>query len=241
LDGAKSQISGAQAGLDMTLKSVSTEMTLGVFHEYMVASMEQSKNVASTDTRANGFGFYNQMRGGNWYADAVLRASFHDYTISAPGHPDFSTKGESWGGTLEAGYTFISKKKVFVEPQIQISYETHGMDDAVDPVGRVYHLEKAKSLEGRIGLRIWDQLKWKKNVLVRPYARGSIIHEFEGGSSLAIGDRTFANNLTGGGVMADAGASIQIGGRFQATASGMWLAAKNLESYSLNFNCSYMW
>jgi outer membrane autotransporter protein len=241
--GAVNSTNGAQVGADWTcaVNNSSTLLTLGVFYDYAAAGMDQPGGISSTDTEANGAGVYARIRGGKWYVDGLFRGAGQDYTISVPGKPDFTTKGDSWAGAIGIGYIMADKSGWNLEPQIQLVYQTNYIDDAVDSQGLVYRVNGAESLDGRVGFRLWEQFQWKPGRILTPYARVNLIHEFKGDSEVLVSDDVFTNSIGGSGFMADAGIAMQLTRALFANAQASWFYNSKIESHSFNLGISCAW
>jgi outer membrane autotransporter protein len=242
-NGAVNSTAGVQVGADWTCRvnNSDTLLTLGVFYDCAKADMDQSRSLSSSDTEANGAGVYALIRGGKWYLDGIFRGAGQNYTISVPGKPDFTTKGDSWAGAVGIGYVMTDKSGWNLEPQIQLIYQTNYIDDAVDSQGLVYRVNGAESLDGRIGFRLWEQFQWKSGRILAPYARVSLIHEFKGDSEVLVSDDIFVNSLGGSGFMADAGIAMQLTRALFANAQASWFYNSKIESYSFNLGISCAW
>jgi outer membrane autotransporter protein len=104
-------------------------------------------------------GYWTRMGREGWYVDGVFQLTWYDAEMSSnrgllPGSTD------GWGLALsgEGGYPFDLGDGWGVEPQVQLVYQTFGINSFDDSIVSVRYSD-ADSLAGRVGARVfrtWD-------------------------------------------------------------------------------------
>ncbi|WP_334319584.1 autotransporter outer membrane beta-barrel domain-containing protein [Termitidicoccus mucosus] len=240
-DGTKSNIQGAQVGVDTFFGEDSRSLVFGVFYDYAKSDMHQLRNIASARTESNGGGLYAMYKHGAFYIDGIMRGSREAYEVSVPGTPSFGMDGDSWAGSVAIGYVIEGDLGWNADPEVQLTYQSHRIEDATDMWGRIYHTDSTESLNGRAGVRLWTQREWKKGLGIVPWLRGGYEYEFKGEGRMTVGGEPFENSLSGGGFMLDAGVSMQLGHGFSIDGSGAWFYGAKLGGYSASLGCRYAW
>lgn len=264
-DGADAKTNGAQAGFDWAVDSNGHRFTFGVFYDYARNEMDSNQPAGAIDlaiandiiiapppalagktnatTTANGCGFYLGYKTGRFYIDTIGRISGEQYKITTPAGA-FDTNGYSWAASLGTGYVFSGLAAWDIEPQLRLTYQTHNIDNATDPLGRVYEINSADSCEALAAVRVSQRYEWLNGLALVPYARAGLTHEFKGKTRVSVLGQTgrpFENDLSGIGSVLEAGVVVQFGRGLYAAASGAWRKASNLESYSLDATVGLRW
>jgi outer membrane autotransporter protein len=243
-DGGKITTQGVQAGADWSWNPGGGRLAVGAFYDYAKSDMRQHSVVSltRTSTEANGCGVYGTYKIGRWHVDLLGRGAKEDYNINVPGNPVFRTKGDSWAGSIEAGRSFLDRQgRVNWEPQVQLVYQTHGIDDTTDYAGRAYHIDSADSLEGRAGLRLWLEHEWKPGCKLMPWLRASYLYEFMGDTAIAVEDRVYKSDLGGSKGIVDLGVTLQAGGSLGVSAKGSYGFGERVKGFGFDLGVSLLW
>lgn len=235
---------GVQVGGDRGWSPGDGHLTLGAFYDYAQSQMNQHRDISSahTETTAQGYGVYGTYRTGRWYVDVLARGAQEDYDITFDDKPGFGTKGDSWAGSVEFGGEFLDEDKVLNwEPQVQLIYQTHRIDDSTDTFGRVYHVDSADSLEGRAGFRLWLNHEWKPAYVLSPYVRASYYHEFKGDSRVSVQNTVYENSLGGSRGVIDLGLAVRLGQRFSLDAKGSYGFGEKLKGFGFDLGGNLLW
>lgn len=247
-DGATIDTKGIQVGGDFVTGNDNHSITVGVFYDYAKADTDLSGNTSKTKTESNGAGAYIDFKAGNFHIGAIARGARENYDICVPATPAFSMDGNSWSAAIEIGYLIKGNSEWNVEPQVQFTYQTHNIDDAVDSFDRRFSLDSVDSLEGRAGVLIWQEYAWFRDLLIKPWIRASAVSEFKGKGRLHISERysiepskTYENNFSGGYGIFDAGFSLEVDRGINIYGEGSWYMGGKAEGYSFNLGCSYTW
>ncbi|WP_334319747.1 autotransporter outer membrane beta-barrel domain-containing protein [Termitidicoccus mucosus] len=243
-DGSKIDTQGVQVGADWSWNLGGGRLAVGAFYDYAKSDMHQHSvvSITSTSTEANGYGVYGTYKVGRWYVDLLGRGATEDYDINVPGNPTFSTKGDSWAGSIEVGRSFLDRGGyVNWEPQVQLVYQTHSIDDPTDYVGRVYDIDSADSLEGRAGLRLWLEHEWKPGCKIMPWLRVSYLYEFMGDTAIAVADRVYESDLGGSKGIVDLGVTLQVGRSLGVSAKGSYGFGERVKGFGFDLGVSLLW
>lgn len=126
--------------------------------------------VGANDVRSRYLGAYATWKDENErYADAVLQAGSHRYSVEAAGNPASGGKGRSLLASLEAGQAFALAPGWRIEPQAQIVYQKLSLDDVLIAGARVSQQTGGGWL-GRLGVRVRGEIPTAAGLL-QPYAR----------------------------------------------------------------------
>ncbi|MDM0015392.1 autotransporter outer membrane beta-barrel domain-containing protein [Variovorax sp. J22P168] len=155
------------------------------------------------------YGTYTTLDG--WYADAVLQGSRQRYTLEPQLGVHASSKATGWLASLEGGKAFALTGNWFLEPQLQVAYQTLSMDEF-----RVLTTSIQQDAESswlvRAGLRVKGQYATPMGIL-QPYGRvnvywassGTDVLRFTNPSSftqISTPTGNTSTELAGGGTMA---------------------------------------
>lgn len=239
--GSKFNTQGVQVGIDTVFGDDTRGFAAGVFYDYAKSDMHQRKNTASARTESNGGGIYAMYRHGAFYLDGIMRGSRETYQVTIPGTRAFEMDGDSWAASMTIGYVVKGDLDWNADPEIQVTCQSHRIDNATDQWGRVYHTETTRSLNTRAGVRLWTQREWKSGRAIVPYIRASYEYEFDGDGLMTVENDSFKNSLSGGGFIVDAGVSMQLGARFNIDARGSWFYGAKINGYNFNLGCGFNW
>ncbi|MDM0078865.1 autotransporter domain-containing protein [Variovorax sp. J2P1-59] len=133
----------------------------------------QGLSVGSNDLRNQFFaayGTYTNQDG--WYADAVLQAGRHRYTLQPLGGLRLNGKGTSLINSLEGGKSFPLGGTWSIEPQLQIAYQKLDIDDLGVAFTRIVQDADSNWL-ARAGVRLKGQIATGAGML-QPYGRVNV-------------------------------------------------------------------
>lgn len=222
---AKANTQGIQAGVDwIALPDSNTIFVFGLFADYAKSDMHLAERATTGSTTSTGGGMYASWIRGAWHVDALLRTGSENYDATAARVDPFSSSGQSWGGVVSAGYDISLGKngKWQLEPAARLLYQTHNIKDITDSAGRHYIVESADAMETRLGLRLSREGAWKNGLKCAPYLRAGWLYDFGSEGRLVVADKTFRNNLGGGGVEIGAGLLLEVRRNIALQAGFAW-------------------
>jgi len=118
------------------------------------ASGIPNRAVGSTDLRREYLGLYGTWTAGTGlYADAVLQAGRHRYTVNPLLGIGAEGKGDSLMASVKAGQSFDLGGGWQIEPQLQLIHQQMDLDD-VRIVGAVVQQDSHSGWIARAGLRV---------------------------------------------------------------------------------------
>ena len=164
------------------------------------ASGIYDRPVGSTNLRSEYLGLYGTWTGGTtgFYADAVLQAGRHRYTVNPLG--GFGTKGKGGGTTasIEVGQSLGLGGGWHIEPQLQLIHQQLDMDDA-RLSGALVRQESHSGWIARAGVRLRGEFVTGIGT-VQPYGRLNVYHA-AGGTDVSrfIGPAGFTDIATPAG------------------------------------------
>ncbi|OAM89807.1 autotransporter outer membrane beta-barrel domain-containing protein [Termitidicoccus mucosus] len=241
-EGTESHTAGVQVGGDWSLAlGGAGRLTLGLFYDYARTDMTLPFADSSTETESHGFGGYAAYKVGAWFANGLFRMGREDYTVSMLRTPAFVMEGDSWAASIEAGRVFEVDSRWRVEPQVQLSWQGHSIDDVTDKFGRTFVVDSVSSFDARAGVRLWEEYQWKPGLLITPYARLGAAYEFKGRGRVTVAGTPFENDLSGLNGLFDAGLAMQLGKGLSLHLDGSWYLGRKLDGYSFNLGAAYAW
>ncbi|MDR0354063.1 MAG: autotransporter outer membrane beta-barrel domain-containing protein [Opitutaceae bacterium] len=240
--GTESHTAGVQVGGDWSLALGGTgRLTLGLFYDYARTDMTLPFADSSTETESHGFGGYAAYKIGAWFVNGLFRLGREDYTVNLFRTPAFVMEGDSWAASIEAGRVFEVDSRWKVEPQVQLSWQGHGIDDVTDKFGRTFVVNSLSSFDARAGVRLWEEYQWKPGLLLTPYARLGAAYEFKGRGRVTVAGTPFENDLSGLNGLFDAGLAMQLGKGLSLHLDGTWYLGRKLDGYSVNLGAALAW
>lgn len=174
---SQGHLSGLQAGSDLL---ATDNWRIGVYAGSLDGSVDVSGNapgafgrVGKNDLQSSYFGGYaTWMDASGWYADAVLQAGSHRYTVQPNASLATSGKARSVSASLEAGKSFAVAESWTIEPQAQLIHQSTRFDD-VWIVGARVQQDADGGWIGRLGVRIKGDFFTTAGRL-QPYARVNV-------------------------------------------------------------------
>ncbi|MCU4121292.1 autotransporter outer membrane beta-barrel domain-containing protein [Variovorax sp. N23] len=126
--------------------------------------------VGRNDLRSRYLGAYATWYGANgFYADAVLQAGDHRYTVQPQGNAFASGKGDSQTASIEVGQSLALGQGWTIEPQLQLIYQRVDLDDVSISGARVQQ-DSDNGWVARAGVRVKGEMSTSLGAL-QPYAR----------------------------------------------------------------------
>lgn len=240
---ASARTQGVQIGGDLShaWPGLNGHMSVGAFYDYAEQNMDQPNNISSTHTEAQGFGIYGVFKTQEWYVDVILRSAIEKYRVSVPGRRDFEMDGDSLAVSVAGGYPYALSDIFRIEPQVQLTYQYHSIDDATDSLERVYRYNNTDSLEARGGLRLTANTTWYEKVPVALWVRGSYAFELRGRGEVTVGKHVIENDFNGGAAVLDGGLIFQLGKHASINCSGAWYYGSAITGFAFDVGLGFSW
>jgi outer membrane autotransporter protein len=175
---SEGRLTGFQAGTDLW---TNTRWHAGVYVGQLDGDMSvtgfargtANLAVGSNDLRSQFIGGYATYRSeGGFYADAVLQAGRHRYTISPNLATASNSKGDSLLASLEIGKGFPVGDGWVIEPQLQLMHQRVDLDD-VNIGGATVQQDTHDGWTARAGVRLKGEISTAAGVL-QPYGRFNV-------------------------------------------------------------------
>ncbi|KQV85631.1 hypothetical protein ASC87_08095 [Rhizobacter sp. Root1221] len=170
-------VSGVQAGTDLLADG---NWRAGLYAGFLDGAVDVSGNsrgatgpVGSTAVQSRYVGGYaTWAEASGLYADAVLQAGRHRYSLRPTGSADASGRASGLAVSLEVGQPFPLNERWRIEPQAQLIRQQSHVDD-VQVSGTSVQQHAASGTVGRLGVRIKGSLPSAAG-LFQPYARVNV-------------------------------------------------------------------
>jgi outer membrane autotransporter protein len=180
---SRGHLSGVQAGTDLLADN---NWRAGIYAGSLDGGADVSGNargtfggVGNTDLQSHYLGGYVTWRDASgWYADAVLQAGSHRYSVRPDGSLTVSGKARSLSASIETGKSFALAEGWSIEPQAQLIHQKAHFDD-VSIVGARVHEDAKGGWIGRLGVRIKGDMSTGAGRL-QPYARVNVYRASSG-------------------------------------------------------------
>lgn len=135
--------------------------------------------VGRNDLRSRYLGAYATWYGANgFYADAVLQAGDHRYTVQPQGNAFASGKGDSQTASIEIGQSLALGQGWTIEPQLQLIYQRVDLDDVSISGARVQQ-DSDNGWIARAGVRVKGAMSTSLGAL-QPYGRVNLYRASSG-------------------------------------------------------------
>jgi len=112
------------------------------------------------------------------YADAVLQAGDHRYSVRPDLNADVSGKAGSWTASVEVGQPFRLTEGWTIEPQAQLAYQKSSVDD-LQLSGALVQQQTDAGWIGRLGVRVKGDMMTGAGRL-QPYGRANLYYAGSG-------------------------------------------------------------
>lgn len=154
---------GLQAGIDhLLMENNAGKLVGGVYGQYGHVSGKSGTGALA----AGGFGaggtltYYNN---GGFYVDGQAQTLWYtgDYSSDLFGRLAHDATGIAYGFSLEAGQRIALTDSWSVTPQAQLSYSNIRLNPFSDAFGATVEIDQAGNLQGRLGLAVEHQQRWK--------------------------------------------------------------------------------
>jgi autotransporter-associated beta strand protein len=253
--GAESVTTVTQAGADWNFnKNAERPLTLGVFYDQAENDMEMpagryaAAGAPKVKTTSYGVGAYVSYRTRPLYVDVIVRGSREDFEVDVPYSAVFATKSTSMAASLEAGGVLPGSSALKVEPQAQLVYQRHKIDDAEDGFGRAIMVSTDASIEARAGVRVWREfVLGKRDIVISPWLRGSLVYENTGKGTVTLRGRArgpdgiFDNKFDGSVALLDGGFGLALKHGLRLQAEGAWYHGDRMKGCGGSLGLAYAW
>jgi outer membrane autotransporter protein len=253
--GAESVTTVTQAGADWNFnKESGRPLTLGVFYDQaennlkMPAGVYQAAGAPKVKTTSYGVGAYVSYRTTPLYVDVILRGSREDFEVEVPFSAVFGTRSTSMAASVEAGGALPGSSAWKVEPQAQLVYQRHKIDDAEDGFGRAIMVSTDASIEARVGVRVWREfVLGKRDIVVSPWLRGSLVYENTSKGTVTLRGRArgpdgvFDNKFDGSVALLDGGLGLVLKHGLRLQVEGAWYHGDRIKGYGGSLGLAYAW
>ena len=195
------RLTGLQAGTDLWANA---GWRAGVYVGQLEGDMKvsgfargiQNLAVGSNDLRSQYLGAYASYKNaGGFYADAVLQAGRHRYTVQPSLALRTGGKGDSLLASIEVGQSFPLAPNWTIEPQLQLVHQRLSLDDA-SIFGAQVQQDTDSGWLVRAGVRVKGEIATGVGTL-QPYGRFNIYSSSKGNDvTRFIGPAAYTDILT---------------------------------------------
>ncbi|MBO9652431.1 MAG: autotransporter outer membrane beta-barrel domain-containing protein, partial [Variovorax sp.] len=176
-------LGGLQAGTDLWSDNA---WRAGIYVGYLEGGSDATGNARGTighvgrnDLQSRYLGGYATWSGEDGlYADTVLQAGSHRYTLHPDFNPSVSGKASSLTASLEVGKPYKLSGDWSIEPQAQLAYQRSSFDD-VQLGGATVRQSTDAGWIGRVGVRIKGDMTTSAGRL-QPYGRVNLYYGTSG-------------------------------------------------------------
>ncbi|MFC4278145.1 autotransporter family protein [Achromobacter aloeverae] len=157
-----------------------------------------------TDTyRVSGYATYQADKG--WYVDGILSFGWFDGNVDTDARGKaMDLRGTSVAGSVEAGYPIDIGHGINLEPQAQVNVQRLSFNRKTDADGLDVDIASQTQVLGRLGARVTRPIDVSGG-RITPYAGVHVLHAFNGGSNVTVGDETFRTGKYGDAMRYSAG------------------------------------
>lgn len=172
---------------------------------YRPDSADGASRTKADTHRISAYATYQSDAG--WYLDSILSYGWFDGHVSTDARGKvMNLKGESYAGSVEAGYPFDIGYGMTLEPQAQVIAQHLRFDPRTDRDGLDVALGSQNQVMGRFGARLTRPVDLASG-RVTPYVGVHLVHSFTGDSDVNIGGTNFRTGEFGDAMRYSAGVS----------------------------------
>jgi len=195
-----------QAGIDGMLNETESGKLIGGVQLHYVHGNTKTKSTDYADGKisTDGYGFSGTLTWydeNGFYADGQAQFTWYDsdLTTSASGAPTLEKGNNGFGYTLsmETGKRVAINDTWSITPQGQLVYSHVKFDDFTDAFGANISLDRAHSLQGRLGITLDRPSSWQNtNGMIsrsNVYGIANMYYEFLNGTKVDVAGVSFAN------------------------------------------------
>ncbi|MNJ98643.1 Outer membrane protein IcsA autotransporter precursor [compost metagenome] len=188
-----------QGGVDAMLTENSDGKLVGSALVHYVHGSTKTKwrygiaNYGSGNISTDGYGIGGTLTwyGENgFYVDGTAQLTWYSSNLSANSVHSLKSGNNAFGQawSVESGKRLKMNSNWSVTPQLQLTYSKAGFKDFTDVFGASVRHGRDDSLQGRLGI----SLEYQEN-RTRLYGIANLYNEFFDGTSVVVGDQTFAS------------------------------------------------
>ena len=204
---------GFQLGADVRLNAFHGDLYVGGFLSYFNASRDFLDG-GNGSTNALSVGTYaTWLNPKGWYADLVLKYTELSNYFNTPASDGSITTAQyaipTLGGSLEIGKRF-NVGEFFIEPEAQLAGVWESGNNYTASNGLNVGASDQYSLRGRLGVRAGIHFTLSNGMVLEPYLKVSVLHEFFTGDQITLNDQPFFPTVSGTVVDAATGLSARL-------------------------------
>lgn len=230
----KLQLSGMELGSDKVFKVGNDHLMVGLTGMLTDNKVKHARG-GSSDIDAYSVGLYaTYLTNSNFFIDGTVKFVNFNTSLNAEttngSNVTSDYKQYGIGGSLELGYKHLNNS-LFIEPYARISYaEVSGKNITLSNDMRA-KFDDHKSLLGEVGVSSGLKFMPTENLIVEPYTKVAIEHEFiESNDVLINGQHRFNNDFSGTAGKYGVGINLALGKHTSVYSEVNYLQGRNIEA-----------
>lgn len=236
---------GFTLGADAPLPFGDGQWLVGVMAGHSRSDLDLDSGTSGT-VRSNYLGTYATWidAQSGYYFDGVVKFN-HFQNDSKVGLSDGQrTEGDydntGLGGSVEVGRHIKLNDGYFIEPYtkwsaVVIQGKSYSLDNDMQADG-----DRTRSLQGELGMTVGRNYKLENDMLVQPYVRAGLSHEFIKNNEVSVNNNVFNNDLSGTRGELAAGVAVALTDRLQMHVDLDYSKGKDIERpIGANFGIRY--
>lgn len=227
-------IQGVQAGADKAIQLDTAKLYVGGLFGSSRADLSFGEGF-SGDLDSTSVGAYvTWLQNGGWYVDSVLKYNRLNANVRGTTNLGARVKGSGsangYSASVESGKRINSDSGWFVEPQVQLSASHVDGLDYTSTDGLKVNSGAVDSLQGRVGAMVGKVFALSDGRSIEPYAKVSVIREFNADSQVKVNGFKLDNGLPGGSRMEFVlGSNVRLSASQSLYAEGQYADGKQLK------------
>lgn len=195
-------IQGLQVGVDKAIQLDAAKLYVGGLFGSGSADMSFGEGAHGTIDSTSIGGYATWLQDGGWYVDGVLKYNRLDSDVRGTTNLGQRVKGHDnvngYSASVEGGKRFKADSGWFVEPQVQLNASHVDGLNYTSTDGLKVDSGAVDSLQGRVGAMVGKNFALTGGRSVEPYAKVSLIHEFNGRTEVNVNGVHLNNALPDG-------------------------------------------
>ena len=219
---------------------------LGVFASYRQGKYEfdgrgedyYSRVGSETDIDSYILGMYHRYDKGRLNVMSSIFAGIQEVEITTDDGIGAKTDGIEYGGSVEAGYVFMPRKGLTVEPVVRFAYTEIDYDKITDDYGKEAKYENVRNLETEVGVKVEKKFELPEGY-AKIYVKPSVIQNFGSGDVevTSLQEVEGLENSTLGKV--ELGGSMELSDKWSGYVSTSYTFGSDYENASVTAGLTY--
>ncbi|WP_434589030.1 autotransporter outer membrane beta-barrel domain-containing protein [Pseudomonas sp. R4-83] len=233
-DGYRQNQRGFTLGADAPLRIGDGQWLLGVMAGQSESDLNLHRGTSGTIKSYYMGSYLTWIDNANgYYVDSVIKFNRFQNEAKVGLSDGNRTKGDydnsGISGSVEFGRQVKFDRGYFIEPYIQGTAAVIQGKDYKLANGLSVEGDRTRSMRGEAGTTFGRNLQLSNGIVLQPYLRAAIAHEFSKNNEVQVNNNVFNNDLSGSRAKVGGGVALNLSERWQAHAELEYMKGENIE------------